>query len=88
MLHRDRDDVVDQHGVGHHYERWTLSCDGCQAVALVHVYGEYPWPEAHLHHQAAAHGFTQRLEGHVLRDDCAACAVSPSTAGKQRRTPQ
>ena len=87
MLHRDRDDVVDRHGVGHHWERWTLSCDSCQAVAPVRVSGEHPWPEAHLHHQAAAHGFTQRLEGHVLRDDCAACAVSPSTAGEQRRTP-
>jgi hypothetical protein len=87
MLHRDRAYVVDRHGVGHHCEHWTLSCDGCQAVAPVRVSGEHPWPEAHLHHQAAAYGFTQHLEGHVLRDDCAACAVSPSTAGEQRRLP-
>ena len=81
MLHRDRHDVVDRHGVGHHLERWTLSCDGCQAVAPVGVSGAHPWPQAHLHHQAAAHGFTQRLAGRVLRDYCAACTGSSTPRG-------
>jgi hypothetical protein len=35
-----------------------------------------------LHHQAAAHGFTQHLDDYVLHDDCAACTVSHTTKGE------
>jgi hypothetical protein len=83
MVHRDHHDVVDRYGVGHHFERWTLSCDGCQAIAPVGVSGAHPWPQAQLHHQAAAHGFTQRLDGRVLRDYCAACTVSSTPGGRR-----